>query len=298
MDAVLALIPLFIILATVSQLSGETSLFLQGRILGGERIAQDTLEVMSITGDLESLNQTKLSETLSALIPSYYNYTYEVNASGSVLFTITNGSLSGGDIVVARRLSLVEIEKVESELDEIARGVNNQNACWSGKGGNKPRFNLSFYVNVGDKDTYDYWLVGEIVSGNPNTDAWVYPNDSTEIGPFDSIPGVEPDCDWKLPSSDRYDVYPIPGSVPSCQCQPETTCEETVSGFEVIKIYIDDDLDEGKLNHAFIDFQGQPPATTTFYIIRVPAGTCNTLVTSQSAKLKDTVWVTLKLCPK
>ncbi|MFH1773584.1 MAG: hypothetical protein ABH874_01320 [Methanobacteriota archaeon] len=299
MDAVLALIPVFIILAGVSQLGSSESLLLQSHVLGSERIAQDVLQVMSTTGNIESLNQSRLSQTLRRLVPSYLNYSYEVeNVNGSVLFAVTNGTLAGRDIVVARRLGLLEIDKAEGELNQVRRGVNNENACWLGKGGNKPRFNLSFYVDIGEKNTYDYWLVGEIASGNPETDAWVYPNDSAQIGPFDSIPGVYPDCDWTLPASGRIDLFPIPGYIPHCQCQPITSCKETISGFEVIKIYIDNYLEEGKLNHAFIDLAGPPPATTTFYIIKVPSGTCNTLVTSESAQLRDAVWVTLKVCPK
>jgi hypothetical protein len=291
MDAVLALIPVFIILAGVSQLGGSESLLLQKHVLGSERIAQDVLQVMSTTGNIESLNQSRLSQTLRRLVPNYLNYSYEVEyANGSVLFTITNGTLAGRDIMIARRLGLVEVDKAEGELNQVRRGVNNENACYIFRP-NRPAFNMSFYVDTNEIETYDFWLIGERAVGDTaSADAWVYSNDS--------LPGPVVPCSWLKPPP-HYRLFPIPGGTPECSCpSTSTSCKETTANFSIIKVLIDERLKSGQMNHAFIKLTGNPATETTYYVIKVPAGTCNALVTSESAKLRDAVWVTLKVCPK
>ncbi len=295
MDAVLALIPVFIILAGVSQLSSSEILLLQGHVLGSERIAQDVLQVMSAKGDIESLNQSRLNQILRMLVPSYLNYSYEVeNVNGSILFTITNGTLAGRDIMVARRLGLVEIEKIEGELDEIARVPVSEKACCIFPG-NKPAYYMRFNVTEEDLDAYDFWLVGERhVNDSANADAWVYDQEDVD----DEGGGADPCC-WLKQGERDYDIFPIPGPVQLCSC-PSTAdeCKETTAEFQIHKIRIDGKLEEDTTNYVFIELYGVPSIQTTYYLIRVPANTCNALVTSQSAKLKEFVWVTLKVCSK
>lgn len=267
MDAVLALIPLFIILAAISQLSGGTSLFLQSSILGGERIAQDTLEVMRITGDLESLNQSRLNQTLRSLIPSYYNYSYEVNSTSGILFTIANGTLVGDNIVVARRLALVEIEEILGDpLITIGHsGSPTTEACCTQP--SKNIWGTNFYVEDGDLNVYDYWLVGV--------------RNSTGVTASYAITDEAPEpycCGIDLDEFSGNNIW---------------------TGNELVrKIQIDGELDEEETNYVFIRTTASPSVYADYYVIRVPAGTDSSEVTPESAKLKDAVWVTLKLCPK
>lgn len=109
MDAILALIPIFIVLASVSALSSETSLFLQSYILGGERMAQDVLATLDYRGALESTNITELNETLEKLIPSYFGYNYTAsNLNGTEKFSITRGNITNAtDIMIAKRVGMV-----------------------------------------------------------------------------------------------------------------------------------------------------------------------------------------------
>ena len=53
MDAVLALIPIFIITASISQISGAGSLAFHGSILSSGKIAHGTLEVMGVREETE-----------------------------------------------------------------------------------------------------------------------------------------------------------------------------------------------------------------------------------------------------
>lgn len=112
MDAVLALIPVFIILAGVSAISGGEILFLHTSILGEKRIAQDVLAVMDFSGVMGSANQTLLNQTLEKLIPSYLSYSYTVeNLNGTQKFSISRGNISTAvDIVAARRIGTITSE--------------------------------------------------------------------------------------------------------------------------------------------------------------------------------------------
>jgi hypothetical protein len=266
MDAILALIPLFIILATVSQLSSEGSLSLQSRILGGERIAHDVLEVMRITGDLESLNQSRLNETLASLIPGYFNYTYEVEYNGSVLFTIANGSLSKAtDIMVAKRLALIEIDVILSQMLQIFHPGTGTDYCNTEKGpGEPPVYNASFYVTEEDLNTYDYWLLIER-------------SDSTQpVVRYEFFDEPE-DCDELLPEN----------------IVPPATIQEDSTWINRIKVnsYLDDD----SWNYLYVRVSGNVNQYVDVYLIRVPQGTAESEITSESAKLKDFVWVTLRV---
>ncbi len=112
MDAVLALIPVFIILASVSAISSGQILFLHTSILGEKRIAQDALAVMDFSGAMGSANQTLLNQTLEKLIPGHLSYNYTVeNLNGTQKFSIARGNISNAtDIVAARRIGAITSE--------------------------------------------------------------------------------------------------------------------------------------------------------------------------------------------
>lgn len=267
MDAVLALIPVFIILAGVSHLSSTESLLLQGHILGSERIAQDVLQVMSTTGDIESLNQSRLNQTLRRLIPSYLNYSYEVEYSGSVLFTIANGTLAGRDVMVARRLALMGVDAIFGQMLQIFHPGTGTDYCNTAKGpGTPPVYNASLYVSEEDLNAYDYWLLIERNSSNQPVVKYEFfedQQDCNDVTPDNQVPNaVQEDSKW------------------------------------INRIQVDGDLEDDSWNYLYVEVSGNPNQHVDVYLIRVPQGTDPGSVILESAKLKEFVWVTLKVCPK
>jgi hypothetical protein len=109
MDAILALIPVFVVLASISQLSSDPVLRLQSGILGKERVAQDVLATMEYLNLIDSTNSTAVNETLKKLIPDYLSYNYtSTSFDGGVRFTLASGNISGADdIVVAKRVGTI-----------------------------------------------------------------------------------------------------------------------------------------------------------------------------------------------
>ena len=268
MDAILALIPIFIVLATVSQLSSEEGLFLQTHVLGSERIAHDTLETMGITKKIESLNKTELNETLNSLIPAYFNYSYEVEYNGSILFNITGGDLSGaGDIMAAKRLALVKIIEISGDpLIDIGRGVIGAEPYCSGPGrgwGKPPIYEASFYVSLDDLETYDYWLVG------------IRDDSSGEAA---------------------YKIYPSQQTCPDLQADIDEFTEVFTVTELIAKVIINGELTEGTTNYLYIRITGDPGVFMDFYVIKAPQDTAQDAITPERAKLKDIVLVTLKVC--
>jgi hypothetical protein len=265
MDAVLALIPLFIILASVSTLSSGWSLFQQSSILGGERTAQDILEVMSASGDLESLNQSRLNATLAAVIPTHLNYSYEVEVNGSVLFTLANGSLSKAvDIVIAKRLALIEIDAILGQMLEIFHPGSGTDYCNTGKGpGTPPVYNASIYVTTEDLTTYDYWLLIERTDENKPTvkyEFYITPQDCDSVNPGTIVPnGEQENSTW------------------------------------INRIQVDSLFTADSWNYLYVKVSGNKFYYVDVYLIRATQGTASSQITAQGAQLKDTVVITLRL---
>ena len=109
MDAILALIPLLVVLAGISQLSSDPVLRLQSGVLGKERAAQDVLATMDYLDLIDSTNASAVNSSLSRLVPGHllYNYTSS-SLDGEVRFTLASGSVSEAEeVVVAKRVGTV-----------------------------------------------------------------------------------------------------------------------------------------------------------------------------------------------
>ncbi|MEK6978313.1 MAG: hypothetical protein AABX40_07980, partial [Candidatus Hydrothermarchaeota archaeon] len=103
MDAVLALIPLFLALGAISHIGGGGSLYLQQGILGKERMAHDTLRIMEIRGDTRSTNVTDLNTTLQWIVPSYLDYSYLVEdpETGVMAVNLARGAPSSTTDIIS-----------------------------------------------------------------------------------------------------------------------------------------------------------------------------------------------------
>jgi hypothetical protein len=138
MDAILALIPVFVVLAGISQLSTDPVLRLQSGVLGKERVAQDVLATIDYLNLIDSTNASEVNETLNKLVPEHllYNYTSS-SLDGDVRFTIASGNISRAEeIVVAKRVGTVSrgymavatpnifAETVHPDTNNEARVVN------------------------------------------------------------------------------------------------------------------------------------------------------------------------------
>lgn len=269
MDAVLALIPVFILLAAVSQISGVESLMLHGFILGSERTTQDTLESMRDRGYFKDLNETKLAERLDGLLPDYLSYTFEIEYNDTVLLDTGSGNISNArDVVVANRIILINVESIESSAVSVAHGGSAvTNPCCEGAGGGggwgPPKtYNMSFFVD--DIDAWDYWLVGET-------------NDDTGVNAKYYITQTAPD--------------------PFCCGISSSDFSQNIwtSGELTEKIQIDDDLVEGTTNYVFIKNSGKPTAWSDYYVIRVPSNMSSSEISSENATRKDFAWAVLKV---
>jgi hypothetical protein len=263
MDAIMALVPVFIIIAGISQISGAESLMLQGYILGSERIAQDTLEVMDATDDIESLNRTEVNDTLETLIPGYLNYTYEMEYNQSTILNITKGNISNTkDIMIAKRGSAIRIFNLSGELLEVSHFGSEATEPCAGEKGQPRVYNASFFVASDDLDAFDYWIRAEWISGTVSNWYGIAPRENVE-------------CTTSRQTSPRN---PLP-----------TLNQQRPSFLE----NINDDVTEGTTNTIYIRIGAQGEAN--FFIIKAPKNIDESLITGENAKKKQLAMVTLKV---
>lgn len=187
MDAILALIPLFVVLATISQLSSDPVLRLQSGVLGKERVAQDVLATMDYLNLIDSTNTSAVNETLSKLVPSYllYNYTSST-LDGGTRFSVASGNVSGAeDVVVAKRIGTVSrgyvaiatpnifAETVHPDNKDEARVINA--VLYSLLGINEIDVNTLDPSDV----TYSQWRsIGEVTVTLNNLSTWASTNNT------------------------------------------------------------------------------------------------------------------------
>ena len=231
--------------------------------------------------------------TIPRLLGSNFSY-YSLTFSGATENT-TNLSVSFvsgsrdevSSIYAAQRLALFELEKIVNRVDEISR-LSGENLCYEAGGGvGAPKiYYMSFTVGNGDLSAYDYWLVGEKeASDNVQSDAWIY--DSAYVF---SQPGNITDCSWITGTPD-YNIFPIPGNVPTCTCPSTEECREDDT---LHKINIDGRLTEGVTYYVFVQLGGVPSTSSNYYVMRVPGDTCNLNVKPVYGGLKPVV-VTLEV---
>lgn len=193
MDAALGLIPVFIVLATLSQISYSGSLFSQSFMIGGERIANDVLRVLDLKGVLNETNSTVMNITLNNFIPSEYNFRYRLIYNDSAICNASRGNISEAtDIAVALRNVQIKIYGVLGSVLEISHfGSDITSSCCTAGGGRR-HFNASFYVNPGEKSIYTYWLVGVLDSPTVTNRYGISPFDSSSCSCTGSPPPNDP----------------------------------------------------------------------------------------------------------
>ena len=261
MDAVMALVPIFIITASVSHISSIDSLAAHGFLLDSEKIAQSTLEVMIVREETEETNVTLLNMTLEELIPYYYNYSYELEYNGSAILNVTKGNSSQArDVMVARRLDYIKLYALLGIVSEVSHGGSPVSAELCPRNGMQPPiYETYFDVEAGETSTFDYWLEGS--APDKGVRAWYYlPNEST--------------CD---------------------DLRGGTWTSLLASNEESTKIQIDASLQEGVTNYLYIKIAANPNRNGDFYIIKAPQGTDETLINYDNAVRRNFAWVTLKV---
>ncbi len=270
-DAVLAMIPVFIILASVSQISGAGSLFFQSYVLGSERIAQDALEVIMQRGDLEELNQTKINSTLHSLVPSQYNFSFELEYNGSVIINSTRGSVSAAkEVASARRLVLLKLYKLLGIVAEVSHSGSTLAEELCPRQGNKPPiYSTSFTIDPGDLAAFDYWIEGR--APEKGVTAWYYISNSSL------------DCD-ALQGSTDWEQFLSANEYSAKKQLPEYPAEPSRGGR----------LMEGT-NYLYIKVAANPNRYGSFYVIKAPANTASSLISYENAIKRDFAWATLKV---
>jgi hypothetical protein len=158
MDAILALIPVFIILSTVTLVSPGESLKTQSWALDATKIANDALESMRITGDINSVDVVSIGSVLNLLIPDRYNYSYEVyNPEGGQEFNVTRGDISKAkDVYVAHKTATFSVMNIEDVAYAISHGGSTATDPYCTSGGQNI-WELEFYYVP---DRFNYYLVG------------------------------------------------------------------------------------------------------------------------------------------
>lgn len=264
MDAVMALVPIFIITASMSQIGGMDSLASHGFLLSSEKVAQSTLEVMSIRGETEETNLTLLNLTLEELIPDYYNYTYEMEFNGSTVLNITKGNVSNArNVMVARRLGYIKLYALLGIISEVSHGGSPMSAELCPRDGNKPPiYETTFDVESGELAVFDYWLEGD--APDKGVQAWYYI--TTNESACDDLRGGV----WtNFMSSSEYSA----------------------------KIQLDSDsmLQEGVTNYLYLKIAANPNREGNFYIIKAPEGTDESMIIYENAVRRNFAWATLKV---
>lgn len=143
MDALLALIPVFVILGTVTQVApGYSSLELQSGFIGKEKNARDVLETQYHSGVIER-NFCSMESFIEKTVTPEYNYSYSLSHKGTTLLNFSRGNESkAGNIVVARKVSAVDLEEILGSVS------TDDEACYT------------FSFNTSNLTCHDYWFVG------------------------------------------------------------------------------------------------------------------------------------------
>jgi hypothetical protein len=172
MDAILAIIPVFIILASASSVSYSDNLFSQSFMIGGERISNDVLKVLDLKGELNQTNSTIVNQTLNEFIPDDYGFRYRLIYNSTdettIICNATRGNITlADDIVASRRITPVKFYAVLGDVLGISHfGSEVTPPCCSvnevGLGARK-EYNATFTAT--DITKYTYWLVARLESG-------------------------------------------------------------------------------------------------------------------------------------
>jgi hypothetical protein len=297
MDAILAIIPVFIILASVSSVSYSDSLFGQVFMPGGERVANDVLKTLDLKEELTGLNCTGLNTSLTNYIPADYHFDFEISynstSSGtlSVLCNSSSGDISSAnDIAASRRITDASFFDVLAEflgISHLARDKTvpcclNPGATGSGVG--QSEYNGSFHIAAGEKALYTFWILGV---SNPaaacknekvQTDIGMdpYHNTTDPVG----FGRCEPDC-----KGGKEGLVALP------QLEDGSFVEQFGKDF-------DDMITEDATNVVYIWAVGNPKCLADYYIIRAPIDVDESDITLENVLLRTWVLAKLEVWPK
>ncbi len=325
MDAVLAIIPVFILLGSLSQLDViEPSFVLQGKVLPQEKRAHDILETFYTGGVFEDRNVTRMHRMLDAMA-SPWNYSYFWSFGGKKMYSMSKGNATAAqDVVVATKLTSTYVMRVlnstgENECYSVTMGMGRTDGdvyalSWSTD-------NLSYY---------DYYFVAEVTvpssgGGGGMGGGGMHPTyvervktfeASADPGCTDAFPRAmgmhNPEGDQLCSGSFWYCVTDPPGYTPLSSGTTTTAKAKFEFGYynpvdatgkTSLKSYTN------YTTYVLLDRRGmsrrQDSPNGTFYIIEVPKGyvpgdpdepeNFGPVVDVMEAKKKHTVIVTLKL---
>ncbi|MEE8401229.1 MAG: hypothetical protein V3R86_03660 [Candidatus Hydrothermarchaeaceae archaeon] len=263
MDAVLALIPIFIITAGISQIGGTDTLASHGFLLGAEKMAHGTLEVMSVRKDTERTNSTMINLTLQELIPDYYKYHYELEYNGSSIVNVSSGNYSlARDVVVARRLDYVKLYALLGVVWAVSHGGSPVSVEKCPRNGNKPPIYESYFtVEIGELSTFDYWIEGQALESGVR--AWYYLTNESK------------DCS-DLQGGGIYTQFMDAGDFSA-------------------KVQVDSELQEGVTNYLYLKIAANPQKNSNYYLIKAPMDTDSTVITYENAVKRTFAWATLRV---
>jgi hypothetical protein len=272
MDASLALIAVFVITATVSQITSTHSSTAQSHILPTERVAQDVLEVIVSRLDYEELNTTKLYDTLEALVPSRYNYSYVVEYKGNVTFNVSRGSLENArDVMVAKRLLMIKIYSLLGIVAEVSHGGSPETAeeCEQ-KGARPPIYLSTFQVETGDLEMFDFWIEGRAEDGGVNARYYI----SNQTYTCQQLQGATVNWQLFMQAADTSVKVQLP-EYPTCPSKGGCVREGT--------------------NYLYLRIEANPNRSGDFYVIKSPEDTDSALISLENARKRDFAWAILKV---
>jgi len=272
MDAIIALVPVFIILASVSTPSIAQSLAFQGQTLGDVRKGTDILESMYLGDAFDTANESVMNETLKSLIPSSlgYNFTMSYDLNGTEvlqIFNLTRGNLTGADgVTAARRMDLYWTQEIIDDVHKIShKAFNESTPCASSSPANAT-YNMSFYVTAEDVAGYDYYLVTDKVEGQ---DAWVQTCDTPFCGASFSS------CDDIV----KANGYKFDGNVLEDRSKYNFSTNNS--------LYAD------SVNYVYVTIDGDPGKYADFYVIRAVKSLDESFVDPETARKPQVVFLSL-----
>jgi hypothetical protein len=298
MDAILAIIPVFIILASISSVSYSDSLFGQVFMPGGERVANDVLKTLDLKEELTDLNCASLNNSLTNYIPKDYYFDFEIEYNStstpgtSILCNSSSGDMSTAkDIAAARRITDASFFDILAEfigLSHFARDKTEpccQNPGSLGPGVGQAEYNGSFHIAAGEKALYTFWILGALnplaTCKNEKVPGWIgidpYHNTTDPKG----FNRCEPKCASKGGMESLGDlpfVCQIGGIIGSC--------------------ITDDILTEDATNVAYIWVEGNPKCVGDFFIIRAPIDVDESDITLENVLLRTWVLAKLEVWPR
>jgi len=281
MDAVLALIPVFIILATVSQINPiSASLDLQSRVLDKEKRANDILESLYYAGLFEEENISYIEEVLEEVVTPHYNYSYTVEYNNSVIINFSRGNISRArDVALAKKTVSIYVEKIVGQIRAISRTSKAAEPCYQtsvkGRGIGGQVFTFSF--NTSELSIYDYWFVAELdedAQGQPHKVMTLTQNISCEDAYNLITSWGTKICqnDWIIEGEICKKQFPFDGNPVNSS-----------------------DWDSFTTYYTYIRLSGIPPAEASFYVIEAPKETEEDAIAPETAAKKKQVIITLKL---